>query len=393
MINFSMRIAGIALAGCVLVAVTAQAANFSVAHQFQGGSDGAFATAGLIRAGAAFYGTTSGGGGDGNFGTVFSLTKDGAETVLHSFQGGTDGAYPEDGLIDVGGTLYATTQNGGSVDNFGTVFSVTTSGIETIIHVFRGGTDGAYPFAGLIDMGGTFYGTTSAGGIYGNGTVFSVTPAGTEKVVYSFLGGIDGAAPKAGLIDVGGKLYGTTSAGGSYDAGTVFSITPGAAENMIYAFHGGIDNGDGVDPVGGLVDVGGRLYGTTRAGGANNAGMVFSVTTNGRERVVYSFGRTGDNGAVPFAGLIDVAGTLYGTTYVGGIVRKCSGQGCGTVFSLTTTGVETVLHSFGGGDGAYVYGGLLNERGTLYGTTLRGGAGACAIGEIIGCGVVFSLTP
>jgi uncharacterized repeat protein (TIGR03803 family) len=389
----SMRLAGVVVAGCMLAAGATRADNYSVLREFQGGSDAAFATASLMKMGPTLYGTTSGGGSDGNFGTVFSMTPTGIETVVHSFQGGSDGAYPEAGLIDVHGTLYGTTQNGGGVGNLGTVYSVTKAGVETVLHAFKGSADGAWPFGGLINVAGTLYGTTSAGGAYGNGTVFSVTPAGVATVLHSFLGGNDGAAPQSSLIAVGGKLYGTTSAGGSYDAGTVFSVTPTGAENVVYVFHGGTDNGDGVDPMGGLIEVGGKLYGTTRAGGANNAGMVFSVTTKGHETVVYSFARNGSDGAIPFAGLIDIGGTLYGTTYVGGTGTKCSGRGCGTVFSLTAEGAETVLHSFGGSDGAYVYGGLLNVKGRLYGTTLGGGAGACAIGDVIGCGVVFSLTP
>jgi uncharacterized repeat protein (TIGR03803 family) len=97
--------------------------------------------------------------------------------------------------------------------------------------------------------------------------------------------------------------------------------------------------------------------------------------------MLYKFkGRSGD-GAQPFAGLINLNGTLYGTTLAGGASRK------GTVFAITTSGAETVLHEFkgGSGDGAYPYAGLLNVEGTLYGTTYSGGADDD--------GTIFSLSP
>jgi uncharacterized repeat protein (TIGR03803 family) len=113
----------------------------------------------------------------------------------------------------------------------GTVFSVTLNGTEKVLHAFSGsGTDGFEPVAGLIEVHGTLYGTTEAGGQYGYGTVFSINQHGTEKVLYSFKGGNDGASPMASLIDVNATFYGTTSAGGTGSCnggcGTVFSITP-----------------------------------------------------------------------------------------------------------------------------------------------------------------------
>ena len=85
-------------------------------------------------------------------------------------------------------------------------------------------------------MGGTLYGTTTQGGGVGSscggssdsgGTVFSVTPSGTEKVLHTFDGnGTDGLTPRASLIDVNGTLYGTTAHGGTHGDGTVFALTP-----------------------------------------------------------------------------------------------------------------------------------------------------------------------
>jgi uncharacterized repeat protein (TIGR03803 family) len=159
----------------------------------------------------------------------------GSEKVVYSFKGGSDGLYPEAGLINVGGTLYGTTGGGGSEkcrNGCGTVFSVTPAGAEAVVHSFKYSHKGRYPEAGLINVGGTLYGTTIGGGRssgncgYGCGTVFSVTSAGTETVVYAFGGGSDGAFPKAGLINMAGTLYGTTQDGGASNNGTAFAVTP-----------------------------------------------------------------------------------------------------------------------------------------------------------------------
>ncbi len=128
----------------------------------------------------------------------------------------------------------------------------------------------------------------------------------------------------------------------------------------------------------------GTLYGTTWDGGAYNDGSVFSIDlSTGAETILHSFDNT--DGQWPVAGLINVKGTLYGTTFYGGAYTTCGDSfGCGTVFSLDpTTGVETVLYSFGGTDGATPEGGLIHVNGGFYGTTCCGGTD--------GYGTVFML--
>jgi uncharacterized repeat protein (TIGR03803 family) len=153
-----------------------------------------------------------------------------------------DGAGPEASLINVNGTLCGTTSGGGTYKcrgvDCGTVFSVGTTGTENVLHDFSGTPDGNFPFAGLVDMNGILYGTTANGGTYGYGTVFSITASGTETVLHSFGEGYanDGVVPEAGLIDVNGTLYGTTSQGGislpscpysgPCDWGTVYAFKP-----------------------------------------------------------------------------------------------------------------------------------------------------------------------
>ena len=153
------------------------------------------------------------------------MTKDGTETVLHSFGTGVDGADPVGGLIDVDGTFYGTTESGGA-NEFGTVFSVTPAGVETVLYNFTSvDKDGGGPQVALIDVGGTLYGVTGTGynkNGYFSSTLFSITPAGVLKTLHTFGKGQDGDGALGNLIYVGHTLYGTTAAGGTSGKGTVF---------------------------------------------------------------------------------------------------------------------------------------------------------------------------
>ena len=354
----------------------------------------------LININGMLYGTTVYGGGpcpNRCFGgTVFAIMTSGRETVLHSFETSPkdDGKNPRSGLVDVMGTLYGTTVKGGAAACYcGTVFKVTLSGNETVLHSFSGDPDGFGPEYGLLDVGGTIYGVTAKGGANDDGAVFAIGTSGEETILHSFAGAPDGAQPQAALINVNGTLYGTTTGGGANcssigGCGTVYTLTTSGAESVLYSFKGG--KADGKNPMEApLLDVDGTLYGTTRYGGTRNRGTVFSLTTAGKETVLHSFGGPGD-GVLPYGGLLDVNGTLYGTTSNGGSVecgvRYGNIHGCGTVFKITPTGNETVLHSFGNpGDGRYPYQRLVDVNGTLYGTATAGGAHDS--------GTVFSLSP
>lgn len=197
-------------------------------------------------------------------------------------------------------------------------------------------SDGFDPTASLIDVGGVLYGTTHYGGLYGYGTVFSVNPAsGAAGTIHSFDHRPDGAFPSTSLTDVAGELYGVTSSGGIYNGGTIFTLNPmTGVERVVHAFGRGIA---GSLPAASLTKVGRLLYGTTMQGGAYNAGTLFSLDpTSDAIQVVYTF-KAGYDGANPSARLIDVGGTLYGTTFAGGPPSGeygCS-VGCGTVFAFT----------------------------------------------------------
>ena len=415
------------LAGCgglqTATPPTEQLTNLSLAYPLTSGykslfsfngADGAFPVAALIAVNGALYGTTSL-GGKYDSGTVFRMSMTGTnERVLHSFNyNGKDGFIPSAGLIALKGAFYGTTYgsfgSSGECDSYGcgTVFEVRTSGKERVLYRFKGGTGGFAPSAGLIVVNGALYGTTAYGGTpggsfgYGCGTVFEVSTSGKGRIVYRFKCEPDGGEPQAGLIDVSGTLYGTTSSGGTYctggygaGCGTVFEVSTSGNEHVLYSFS---DTPDGAYPFAGLTDVNGALYGTTYPGGTGcknggfgpGCGTVFEVSTSGKERVLYRF-KGGTDGKYPFAGLTDVNGTLYGTTYAGGTGCKNGsyGSGCGTVFEVSTSGKERVLYRFKGGtDGYYPRAGLIAVNGALYGTTSRGGTSDYHYGT------VFRITP
>jgi len=222
--------------GCGVVFKLDTIGGLTPLHQFAGTPDGAFPLAGLVRdASGNLYGTTSAGGDAACLcGTVFELDTSSKETVLHSFTGsavGGDGGQPlADLLRDAKGNLYGTTSSGGA-HNDGTVFKLDAAGEETVLYSFAGGTNGANPHAGLVrDAAGTLYGTTYGGGGCGSqnqgcGIVFKLDTTGKETILHLFAGGTDGELPTADLIrDASGTFYGTTDFGG--DLGTVFSIHP-----------------------------------------------------------------------------------------------------------------------------------------------------------------------
>ncbi len=358
------------------------------------------------------YGTTASGGSYG-VGAVFEVTLSGTETIMHSFaEDEADGAQPHGGLIfDDQGNLYGMTAYGGAGPymNMGTVFELTpgqNGWTETILLSFNY-TNGAVPLGSLIrDSSGNLYGTTSQGGAYEDGVVFELTPSGTETVLHSFPSKMgDGMYPGDLVMDKEGNLYGTTGGGGYYGYGTVFKMTPSGTETILYHF--GRTKKGGYYPSSLVLDKKGNLYGTTGGGGpykrkvcgSLGCGTVFKLTPSGTETILHSFDNNGTDGFFPNPGLIrDAKGNLYGTTYEGGDygARACNPISCGTVFMLKPSGAETVLHSFGvTGDGANPSGGVaFDANGNLYGTTTYGGANPPTCdGGVITCGTVFKLRP
>ncbi len=343
--------------GGVIFEVSSQGAE-SLVYNFSAINEGLAPNGWLAKdASGNFYGTTAGGGYTAGqckrfagCGLVYKLSG-GTEQVLYDFLGLSDGQEPNGGLVlDKNGNLYGTTYKGGqgTGGKSGTVFEVSPTGSETVLHRFGASkSDGKLPTSGLvIDKKGNLYGTTSAGGgdgFYGPGlscrehcgTVYEVTAAGVEKVLYAFKGwkNGDGAAPFASLIlDSSGNLYGTTYAGGAYGYGTIFKLSPAGVETVLYNFIGQPDAGNPVGRL--LMDKQGNVYGTTSFGGTRGVGAVYELSALGTESVLYSF-TGGADGASPFDGLvIDGAGNLYGTTEIGGNFNSSCPEGCGVVFKV-----------------------------------------------------------
>jgi uncharacterized repeat protein (TIGR03803 family) len=355
------------------------APSFTLLYSFQG-SSGEYPLAGLVRDSSGnLYGTTSEGGAH-NLGTVFKVSATDGETVLHSFKGGPgDGSFSIASLVrDGAGTLYGTTVDGGAF-GFGTVFKLEENGDESLLYSFGGhAKDGRYPSAGLLmDSAGNLYGTTQEGGAFGFGTIFKLSD-GKETILHSFAGNpTDGQYPVQGLIrDAKGNLYGATELGGKFNDGTIFELSTSGAEHVIFSLTGGPG---GNYPYGGVVrDSAGNFY-CTAAYGSNQIGVVFKIDSTGKETVLHTFG--GSDGAYPSSGLVrDSKGTLYGTTEFGGSF------GAGVAYSITSSGTFAVLHNFAGSDGADLLTPLvLDSAGNLYGTTTEGGAH--------GQGTVFKIMP
>jgi uncharacterized repeat protein (TIGR03803 family) len=401
------RFGVIACVVTVMCVVTAGAQTFTVLHRFGFKTDGQRPTGGLTwgPGDTVLFGTTTV-GGTYNAGTVFQISPSGRETVLYSFGAGADAVLPAATLArGPGGTLYGTSEAGGEFKR-GTVFKLAKVGNtvqETVVYSFQGGTDGYNPESGLVwDSAGDLYGTTGNGGggtacYLGCGTVFKIdATTGQETVLYAFQGSPDGANPPRGLVrDSAGNLYGTTTSGGASNNGTVFMLSPSGQETILHSFTGAPD---GAGPWDGLLrDASGNLFGTTSEGGTGTnfecagvgCGTVFEVTSSGVESVLYSFsGAINDDEGFPWGGLVeDSAGNLYGTTAGEGSGNSAcvTNGGCGTVFKLDPAGKLTTLHSFSFSDGAWPWSTLtMDPSGNLYGTTLDGG---------LKIGTVFKLTP
>jgi uncharacterized repeat protein (TIGR03803 family) len=390
----------------------------TVVYSFQNnGMDGMAPEASLISVNSALYGTTVSGGAN-DAGTVFSVDpKTGAEAIVYSFQNnGADGNSPVAPVTNVKGILYGNTQVGGAGScegGCGTVYSVDpTDGTEKVVYSFcsqQGCADGDLPTGQLIEQKGALYGITVEGGQQnqdcpeaGCGIVFSVDPAtGVEAELYAFCSQqncADGYSPSGGLLNVGGMLYGVAQGGGANNKGALYAIDPASGtEKVVYSYS--TDGTDGGPPYGPLIDVNGTLYGTTNNSGAHNGGAIVAFDLKkGSASVVYSFcsKKNCKDGWMPFDGVIGANGALYGTTLWGGN-PGCENDSCGVVFSVNPqSGTEKVLYTFCGkancADGASPAGGLIYYDKKLYGTTEQGGTGTCNQ-YLIACGTVFSVKP
>jgi uncharacterized repeat protein (TIGR03803 family) len=287
----------------------------------------------------ALYGTTYNGGSKG-LGTFFSVTTSGTFTLLHSFAGGaSDGANPSGGLtLGTDGNFYGTTQLGGT-ESEGVVFKMTSAGTVTVLHSFNGATDGAFPWSPPIEgTDGNFYGAT-AGGVGNDGIVYKVTTSGTYTTILK-LTSTDGSSPVASPVQgLDGYLYIPVSNGGTDFCGTVLQVTTAGVLNNSFDFPCGAG---GAYPIGPLVqNANGDFYSTTQDGGTYGQGTVYQLTTGLAATVLYSFGANSTAGEYPSAGLLLATdNNYYGATAEGGTYDD------GTLFNISTSGTYKQLYSF-----------------------------------------------
>jgi len=318
----------------------------STLYSFGATGDGQEPFAGLVQGSDGnFYGTTSSSGPYRN-GTFFRITSSGQETLLHAFNSATGDIAASASTLTIGpdGRFYGAAPFGGTAD-MGAVFAADMNGTVQVLYSFSStNADGQHPRGKVVfDTAGNLYGTTTFGGAYGMGTVYKLTPNGSESILYSFGAASDAAGPSNGLVlGNDGNLYGTSSSGGSTGKGTVFKLTLAGQETVLHSF----GSGDGASPESELTLArDGSFYGTTYGGGAYGCGTVFHITPAGNETVLYAFGATSNDACGPMAAVtIGSDGNLYGTAGSGGT----GNLGGGAIFTLTTAGKESVLYSFGG---------------------------------------------
>jgi uncharacterized repeat protein (TIGR03803 family) len=361
------------------------------------------------------YGTTDSGGIGG--GTVFELVRKSDNRfkfqLIHAFCPNpcTDGSYPSGGLIiDVHGNLYGTTIIGGPGGS-GTVYKLTRKGAQWQLATLLAfnHTNGGEPLGRLSYQGaetgapydGTsaLYGTTYEGGEHDGGTVFELKRKKgiyAQTVLYDFCSAAscaDGSAPSHDVyVDGAGNVFGPTQNGGGANEGVIFELSRthgNYQETVLYSFCQLASCADGAPPGPITVDASGNLVGTTYSGGVTNNGTVFSLKPNGsgsQETVLYNFCSqlSCSDGATPLGAVsIDQNGNLFGVAASG------TEFGTGGLFKLTGT-TESVLYSFCAlpncTDGAAVEGGVvIDSAGNLFGVTGFGGA--------YNNGTVFRFTP
>jgi uncharacterized repeat protein (TIGR03803 family) len=364
-------------------------------------------------------------------GYVVKLTPKRALRIVYYFKDFSDGIYPSAVVGDAAGNLYGTTSQGGDREclgglGCGTAFELSPSGTSyaiTLLHVFEGGSDGIAPSSLTLSASGVLYGETSAGGFelqpnceFGCGTVFKLTPKNgsyREKILYRFRGASDGDGPRGAVaLDSRGDVFGVTGNGGGScpdndtGCGTVYELARhGQAyeEKILYRFTGTAKRA--AIPTSIVRTADGIFYGTTYWGGnhacAHGCGTIFTLVRSGskyRATILIRFGPAPGKAAREPSRLLVWKNELYGTTGVGG---TCSGgsmfsHGCGTAFALDlATRTTRAIHDFKGApnDGAFPSsGGLIaGPDGSLYGVTVAGGTGECF--DFTGCGTIYRLAP
>jgi uncharacterized repeat protein (TIGR03803 family) len=313
-------------------------------------------------------GNLYGAAGIGASGAIYKVTPKGVLSTLYSFGSKpNDGSFAQGGLIrDSAGNLYGLT-GGGGTSNDGTVFKVTPKGVETTLHSFKQGSSSFHPSLAL-DSAGNLYGYTTLGSS-GNisNTLFKLTPSGAFSTLYTFCSlpnCADGEFPAGGpLVNKSGNIFGVAALEGEFDSGLVYEFSSGGQYDILHNFAGGNDGATPQDKL--IQDAEGNLYGTTLSGGSDSAGTVFEVSSTGVESVLHSFCLETNCAFEPAGPLTrDAQGNLYGITAAGGVNRG------GVVYRVAPDGTYTELFDGTSGLGNSL---VMDSAGNLYGVTIGGG--------------------
>jgi uncharacterized repeat protein (TIGR03803 family) len=282
-------------------------------------------------------------------GSAFRMTPTGKYKLVYPFCSATacsDGTNPPGGLtLGQDGNLYGTTQNGGT-KNFGTVFSLTTSGKLSTLYNFTGGADfGAPQYPPFQAADGALYGV-SGEPYAGDYSLIYKMVAKKKAETFSILTTFtytNGATSNQPFLASDGAFYGTGLNGGdpTCRCGVVYKMTAKGKVTDLHIFKG--YPADGNEPAGAIAQGNdGNFYGATYAGGAYNQGAIFKITPAGKFTLLHSFEQAGSvlGGKNPLSGLtLGSDGNFYGSI--------AGGQnGYGALYRVTTGGSVTFLYNF-----------------------------------------------
>jgi uncharacterized repeat protein (TIGR03803 family) len=365
-----LRLALLAIALLPTLRIPSEAQTFNTLYAFTGESS-AYPTSLTKGRDSKLYGAASGQSVFGFAGEAFDVTTAGNFVPLHLFDV-SHGSDPTGGvLLSTDGAFYGTTPSGGSAGQFGygVLYRLTPSGQFAVIHNFAGGAEGAYPFAPPIEASdGNLYGTTAGAPGFGS-TIYRYDSSGnfTTLVQLQQSQGANIVAPLVQGSD--GDLYGVAQAGGTQNCGSIFKLT--SAGTLLYArsfpcgFGGSYPNGPLVQAPDG------NFYGTTDAGGSRAAvfGTIFRMTPAGVLSRLHNFQGAPNDGAYPIGPLtLATDGNLYGATPSGGASYS------GSIFKISTSGAYTQLYSFNLNEAFGAgYALIQDTSGLLYGTSQEGG--------------------
>lgn len=297
------------------------------------------------------------------YGTCFlggqyaSCTIDRYDPVTHTYYDVydfdiTNGDYPRSGLIEGhNGKLYGVASSGGT-SFLGVLYSFNmATNLYTPEYSFNQ-PNGSSPWGCPILKNGILYGLTVGGGYYAVGVLYSFNIATSTYTVLAHFGAANGAAPKGSLLEASnGLFYGMTSGSGANNHGTIFSYDP---VNNLFAVLHSFNGTDGSGPEGTFMQAAdGKLYGVTKNGGSNSAGVLFSydIAQNIFTKL-YDFAvATGSN---PTGDLFQAPNqVLYGSASNGG------SSSLGVLFSYDiATGTYTNILDFNGTNGSHPAGGF-----------------------------------